>query len=47
MENHADIIINSVENLKAVKCPSNLNSRSIDEFLIIFLICAKQKEYLF
>ena len=39
----ADIIINSVENLKAVKCPSNLNSRSIDEFLIIFLICAKAK----
>ncbi len=37
----ADIVVNSVKKLKAIRCPSHLNSRTIDEFLIIFLICAK------
>jgi len=42
-EHIADIIVSSAKKLKAVNCPSNMNSRMIDEFLIIFLICAKAK----
>ena len=40
-ERIGDIFIESVENLKAINCPKNLNSSSIDEFLIIFLVAAK------
>jgi len=29
--------------LKAINCPSNLNSSAIDEFLLIFLVAAKAK----
>ena len=42
-EHIADIVVRSVKKLKAINCPSNMNSRMIDEFLIIFLICAKAK----
>ena len=37
----ADILISSSKKLKAINCPSKLNSGAIDEFLIIFLIAAK------
>ena len=36
-----DIYVKNVKKLKSVNCSSNNNSRMIDEFLIIFLICAK------
>ncbi len=36
-----DIYVKNVKKLKSVNCSSNSNSRMIDEFLIIFLICAK------
>jgi len=39
----ADIFIKSSKNLKAINCPSNLNSSAIDEFLIIFLLAAKAR----
>ena len=31
------------DSIKSIKCPSNLNSASIDEFLLIFLVAAKAK----
>ena len=37
----ADIFVNSSKKLKAINCPSKLNSEAIDEFLIIFLVAAK------
>jgi 3-phosphoshikimate 1-carboxyvinyltransferase len=37
----ADILITSTKKLKAINCPSKLNSGAIDEFLIIFLVAAK------
>jgi 3-phosphoshikimate 1-carboxyvinyltransferase len=37
----ADIFVYSSKKLKAIKCPSKLNSEAIDEFLIIFLVAAK------
>ena len=42
-EKVADIFIKSSKNLKAINCPSYLNSSAIDEFLIIFLIAARAK----
>ena len=39
----ADISVNSSKKLKAINCPSKLNSEAIDEFLIIFLVAAKAK----
>ena len=42
-EKSADIFVKSVNNLKGINCPSNLNSSAIDEFLIIFLVAAKAK----
>ena len=38
-----DIIVKSTNSLKSINCPKSLNTRSIDEFLIIFLTCAKAK----
>ncbi len=38
-----DIIVKSTKSLKSINCPKSLNTRSIDEFLIIFLTCAKAK----
>ncbi len=40
-EKIANILIKSSKNLKAINCPSELNSSAIDEFLIIFLVAAK------
>ena len=42
-ERIADIFVESTKSLKAINCPSNLNSNAIDEFLVIFLIAAKAK----
>ncbi len=36
----ADIFVKSSKNLKPINCPLKMNSRSIDEFLLIFLVCA-------
>ena len=42
-EKTADIYIGSSGSIKSIKCPSNLNSTAIDEFLLIFLVAAKAK----
>ena len=42
-EKISNILIKSSKKLKAINCPSNLNSSAIDEFLIIFLIAARAK----
>ena len=39
----ADIFVKSSKNIRAINCPVNLNSSSIDEFLLIFLVAAKAK----
>jgi len=40
-EKIADLIIKSKKKIKAINCPSKLNSSAIDEFLLIFLLAAK------
>jgi len=40
-EKIADIEVISPKSLKAIDCPTRLNSGAIDEFLVIFLIAAK------
>jgi 3-phosphoshikimate 1-carboxyvinyltransferase len=42
-EQIADLYVRSAKSLKAIKCPSKLNSSAIDEFLLIFLVAAKAK----
>ena len=42
-EKIADILIKSTNNLQAIKCPSELNSSAIDEYLVIFLVAAKAR----
>ena len=42
-EKVADIIVSSSKNLVGINCPKYLNTKSIDEFLIIFLVCAKAR----
>ena len=42
-EKVADILIKSTKQLNPIKCPKNLNSQAIDEFLLIFLVAAKAK----
>jgi 3-phosphoshikimate 1-carboxyvinyltransferase len=42
-EKVSDILINSSKSLRAINCPSELNSSAIDEFLIIFLVAARAK----
>ena len=42
-EKISDILVKSSNNLKAISCPSMLNSSAIDEFLIIFLVAARSK----
>ena len=42
-EKISDILIKSSNNLKAINCPTELNSSAIDEFLVIFLVAAKAK----
>ena len=39
----SDIKVESTYLLKSINCPKRLNTKSIDEFLIIFLLCAKAK----
>ena len=39
----SDILIKSTKTLKAINCPTKLNSDAIDEFLVIFLVAAKAK----
>ncbi len=40
-EKNADLEIKSPKMLKAINCPTKLNSEAIDEFLVIFLVAAK------
>ena len=40
-EKIADLIIESTKSLKPINCPSKLNSKAIDELLLIFLVAAK------
>ena len=42
-EKVADIQVASSNKLKAINCPKELNTKTIDEFLILFLVCAKAK----
>ena len=42
-ETIGSIFIKSTENLKSINCPKSINTKAIDEFLIIFLVCAKAK----
>ncbi len=42
-EKNADIQIHSPKQIKAINCPTKLNSGAIDEFLVIFLVAAKAK----
>ena len=42
-ERVSNILIESSNNLRAINCPSKLNSSAIDEFLVIFLVAAKAK----
>ena len=42
-EKIADIVVQSTDNLKSINCPINMNSRSIDEFLLIFLVASQAK----
>ena len=42
-EKIADLLIKSTNNIKAISCPSKLNSTAIDEFLLIFLVAAKAR----
>ncbi len=42
-ESVADIFVKSSKNLKSIDCPEKLNSSSIDEFLLIFLVAAKAR----
>jgi 3-phosphoshikimate 1-carboxyvinyltransferase len=39
----ADIFVKSTKKLKPINCPVRLNSSSIDEFLLIFLVAAKAR----
>ena len=40
-EIRTDMKIFGPKSLKAINCPSELNSSAIDEFLVIFLVAAK------
>ena len=42
-EKISNILIQGSNKLKAINCPSELNSSAIDEFLVIFLVAAKAK----
>ena len=42
-EKISNILIKSSQNLKAINCPQALNSSTIDEFLVIFLVAARAK----
>ena len=42
-EKNADILIKSTSKIKSINCPVELNTKAIDEFLIIFLVAARAK----
>ena len=42
-EDVSDIVITSPKFIKAINCPSKLNTGAIDEFLVIFLVAAKAR----
>ncbi len=42
-EKTGDIYVESADSIKSIRCPSNLNSTAIDEFLLLFLVAAKAK----
>ena len=42
-EKIADLIVKSAKKIKSINCPSKLNTSTIDEFLLIFLVAAKAK----
>ncbi len=42
-EKIADLYLKSQKNIMSIRCPTSLNSASIDEFLLIFLVAAKAK----
>jgi 3-phosphoshikimate 1-carboxyvinyltransferase len=42
-EKIADLYVQSHRSFKSINCPTSLNSASIDEFLLIFLVAAKAK----
>ena len=42
-EKISDIYVKSSNSLRAINCPTSINSSAIDEFLIIFLVAAKAK----
>ncbi len=42
-EHVADIFVKSSKKLKSINCPKEMNSRTIDEFLLIFLSCSMAK----
>ena len=42
-EKIADLCVSSQKNIKPINCPEHLNSASIDEFLLIFLLAARAK----
>jgi len=42
-EKTADILIKSSKKIKSINCPTNYNSQTIDEFLLIFLVAARAK----
>ena len=42
-EKNANIFIQSSKKLKSINCPKEMNSRTIDEFLLIFLSCSMAK----
>ncbi len=42
-ERKSDIIVKGTKSIKAINCPSKLNSEAIDEFLVIFLVAAKAR----
>ena len=46
-EEISDIEIKSCSSLKAINCPTKYNSSAIDEFLVIFLVAAKAKGFLY
>ena len=42
-EKISDLYVESSSHLKSIRCPPELNSSAIDEFLVIFLVAAKAK----
>ena len=42
-EKLADIYVKSTKNLKSINCPPSINSRAIDEMLLLFLVASVSK----